>query len=62
MNNTDAEGRLVLADGCYYAADTLKSNVIMDMATLTGAQVSLAHFARHDMSTCELERRGMERA
>ena len=61
MNNTDAEGRLVLADGCHYAADALKSHVIMDMATLTGAQVSLAHLARHSMCKGELERRGMER-
>lgn len=39
VNNTDAEGRLVLADGCHYAADVLKADVIVDMATLTGAQV-----------------------
>ncbi|VDM92702.1 unnamed protein product, partial [Onchocerca ochengi] len=36
--NTDAEGRLVLADGVYYAKNTLKANTIIDMATLTGAQ------------------------
>lgn len=40
VNNTDAEGRLVLADGCHYAADVLKADVIVDMATLTGAQVA----------------------
>jgi len=38
INNTDAEGRLVLADGVAYAAKDLKSDVILDMATLTGAQ------------------------
>ena len=42
MNNTDAEGRLVLADGCHYAADVLRADVIIDMATLTGAQVDHA--------------------
>lgn len=38
INNTDAEGRLVLADGVYYAKTKLNANVIIDMATLTGAQ------------------------
>lgn len=39
VNNTDAEGRLILADALYYAA---KQNVdeIIDLATLTGAIVS----------------------
>ncbi|XP_067631865.1 probable aminopeptidase NPEPL1 isoform X2 [Eurosta solidaginis] len=38
INNTDAEGRLVLADGVSYANKDLKANIILDMATLTGAQ------------------------
>lgn len=38
INNTDAEGRLVLADGVVYAARNLNAQVIIDMATLTGAQ------------------------
>ncbi|XP_055592895.1 probable aminopeptidase NPEPL1 [Uranotaenia lowii] len=38
INNTDAEGRLVLADGVCYADRDLKAQVILDMATLTGAQ------------------------
>lgn len=38
INNTDAEGRLVLADGVAYAQKDLHANVILDMATLTGAQ------------------------
>ncbi|XP_044264369.1 probable aminopeptidase NPEPL1 [Tribolium madens] len=38
INNTDAEGRLVLSDGVAYAQKDLKANVILDMATLTGAQ------------------------
>ena len=36
--NTDAEGRVVLADGLSYAS-TLKPKAIIDMATLTGAVV-----------------------
>ena len=39
INNTDAEGRLVLADGVAYAAKDLNCKIILDMATLTGAQV-----------------------
>lgn len=39
INNTDAEGRLVLADGVVYASKDLSADIILDMATLTGAQV-----------------------
>ncbi|EIA21846.1 hypothetical protein SFB2_297G0, partial [Candidatus Arthromitus sp. SFB-2] len=35
--STDAEGRLALADGVYYAAKNLNSDLIIDIATLTGA-------------------------
>jgi leucyl aminopeptidase len=35
--NTDAEGRLVLADAIAYAVRDLKADVIVDIATLTGA-------------------------
>lgn len=38
ITNTDAEGRLVLGDGVAFAKKDLKANVIIDMATLTGAQ------------------------
>ncbi len=38
INNTDAEGRLLLADGCSWAARVLKADTIIDAATLTGAQ------------------------
>ena len=41
INNTDAEGRLVLADGVAYAAKDLSCDIVLDMATLTGAQVNL---------------------
>ncbi len=39
VNNTDAEGRLVLADGVAYAARHLSPDTIIDIATLTGAQL-----------------------
>jgi leucyl aminopeptidase len=37
VTNTDAEGRLVLADALAYAVDELDPDVIVDIATLTGA-------------------------
>jgi probable aminopeptidase NPEPL1 len=46
VNNTDAEGRLVLGDGVAYAKKDLKANIIVDMATLTGAQVRI-HLLLH---------------
>ncbi len=39
VNNTDAEGRLLLADGVSYAARVLGAKVVIDAATLTGAQL-----------------------
>ena len=39
VNNTDAEGRLVLGDGVAYAERNLSADIIVDVATLTGAQV-----------------------
>jgi leucyl aminopeptidase len=42
VTNTDAEGRLVLADALAYAATTLAPTILVDVATLTGAmKVSL---------------------
>lgn len=38
--NTDAEGRLVLADALYYAATQFKPTCIIDAATLTGAVIA----------------------
>lgn len=35
--NTDAEGRVTLADSLWYAATVLKADKIVDVATLTGA-------------------------
>jgi leucyl aminopeptidase len=37
VTNTDAEGRLVMADALQYAASKLKPDVLVDVATLTGA-------------------------
>jgi leucyl aminopeptidase len=37
VGNTDAEGRLVLADALAYAAEEIKPTTIVDIATLTGA-------------------------
>lgn len=54
VNNTDAEGRLVLADGCHYAAAALGATTVLDMATLTGAQV-LATGKRHAAVLCNDE-------
>lgn len=39
INNTDAEGRLLLADGVSYAARALGAEIVFDAATLTGAQM-----------------------
>ncbi len=42
--NTDAEGRLVLADVLHYTRERLKPKVMIDLATLTGAiVVALGH-------------------
>jgi len=52
--NTDAEGRLVLADCLWYAQDTFKPRLMIDLATLTGAIIiALGHehaglFANND--------------
>lgn len=39
INNTDAEGRLILGDCVSHASKCLKVDLILDMATLTGAQL-----------------------
>ncbi len=42
--NTDAEGRLVLCDALHYAQDRFAPEVIVDLATLTGAMlIALGH-------------------
>ncbi|MFA6469545.1 MAG: leucyl aminopeptidase [Bacteroidota bacterium] len=45
VDNTDAEGRLILADALSYA-ETFKPKLVIDLATLTGAcVVALGHYA-----------------
>jgi leucyl aminopeptidase len=62
IGNTDAEGRLVLADALGYAVARLKPDVVIDVATLTGAmKVALGmeiggYFANEDALAQDLER------
>jgi leucyl aminopeptidase len=62
--NTDAEGRLVLADAMTWAQRQYKPEVMIDLATLTGAMViSLGHeyggmFANDDGLAAKLEAAG----
>ncbi len=54
INNTDAEGRLVLADGVAYVTRHHKPDVVIDLATLTGAQM-VATGQRHAGIVCNDE-------
>ncbi len=46
IDNTDAEGRLILSDALAYSVKKYKPDVIVDVATLTGACItSLGHIA-----------------
>lgn len=46
IHNTDAEGRLILADALAYVVDKYKPEAVVDLATLTGAVVvALGHYA-----------------
>ena len=62
--NTDAEGRLVLADVLWYAQERFKPRLIIDLATLTGAiMVALGKehaglFSNNDKLARELEEAG----
>jgi leucyl aminopeptidase len=63
--NTDAEGRLVLADAIWYTAQRFKPKFMIDLATLTGAIiVALGHeyagmFANNDRLAERLIKAGM---
>eukprot|EP00035_Acanthoeca_spectabilis_P009711 m.171478 g.171478 ORF g.171478 m.171478 type:complete len:543 (-) comp14813_c0_seq1:2075-3703(-) len=61
INNTDAEGRLVLADGVAYAIKRFEPSVIVDICTLTGAQgvATGKHFGAVMASSEGLERRAV---
>ncbi len=50
VNNTDAEGRLLLADGVSYASRCLNSDVVIDIATLTGGQSVTTGMTHHAMT------------
>jgi leucyl aminopeptidase len=62
--NTDAEGRLVLADAMTWAQRTFKPEVLVDLATLTGAMIiALGHeyagmFSNDDGLAAKLEAAG----
>jgi len=57
--NTDAEGRLVLADALWYAQETYNPSCVIDLATLTGAIIvalakgTAGHFANDDALEAE---------
>jgi len=54
VKNTDAEGRLVLADVLCYAQQEVKSDYIIDLATLTGASVvGVGHYTSSVMGNSE---------
>lgn len=65
VQNTDAEGRLVLCDVLWYAQEKFKPAAIVDLATLTGAIViSLGHhhaglFTNDDALADQLNQAGM---
>ncbi len=58
--NTDAEGRLILADALAYAVTTYKPDAIIDLATLTGACAAALGpfyaglFSQHDALTARV--------
>ncbi len=59
IDNTDAEGRLTMADALAYAVEQARPDAIIDLATLTGAcMIALGHHATGMMGTdeamCEL--------
>ncbi|MGE5062969.1 MAG: leucyl aminopeptidase [Myxococcales bacterium] len=64
--NTDAEGRLVLADAVTYVQKNYKPSAIVDLATLTGAiLISLGHewaglFSNNEEFAAELTKAGNE--
>ncbi len=63
VTNTDAEGRLVLADALAYACKTIKPTHIIDAATLTGGVVvALGHFCAGVFSTDDGLFRTLEQA
>jgi len=64
--NTDAEGRLVLADALWYTQSVYKPEIMVDLATLTGAIVVAlgdqyaGMFSNNDMLSERLYKAGIE--
>jgi leucyl aminopeptidase len=60
--NTDAEGRLVLADALWYTNQRFKPKFMIDLATLTGAmlvalgQVNCGYFSNDDNLASQLDK------
>ena len=55
VRNTDAEGRLVLADVLGYAQQKVEADYIFDFATLTGASVvAVGHYTSSIMGNCDI--------
>jgi leucyl aminopeptidase len=55
IGNTDAEGRLVLADALAYVSKHIKTSHIVDVATLTGAvMIALGDQAAGVMTRCDI--------
>ncbi len=63
VRNTDAEGRLVLADCLAYAQEKIQADYIFDYATLTGAcVVALGNYTTGVMGHSEELKRSLEHA
>jgi leucyl aminopeptidase len=66
VDNTDAEGRLLLADVMWYAQENFKPKIMIDLATLTGAIImALGHhnagiFSNDDELAKQLHKAGEE--
>ncbi len=66
IRSTDAEGRLVLADGVYYGDVTYNPPLLIDLATLTGSASRAlgkdyaAFFTRHDDLTDKFIKMGQQ--
>lgn len=57
VDNTDAEGRLVLSDAIYYTATEYKPHTLIDVATLTGLVSNSSLFKKYSdaSATCQCD-------
>lgn len=66
VDNTDAEGRLILADAIYYSTKTYNPKYVVNLATLTGAivvalgSVASGTYSTHNSFWKKLEKAGFE--